>query len=169
VGGDVSFSGAAVKEKAMKLSKVAIATAAFGCATMFSLGWSEQGGVSLSIESAQARIGRPLTPMSVAGVARRQNRRAAYGYGYGGGLVGAGVGAAAGGTAAAVAATGPLGWGGAPSVGWGGGAFANPGYYDRRYAAQAAYYGGGYGDYNAGPSCIPGTLYLTGGLVQMCK
>jgi hypothetical protein len=42
--------------------------------------WSEQSGVSLSVESAQARIGRPLTPLSVAGVARRHYRRAAYGY-----------------------------------------------------------------------------------------
>src|SRR6516164_7301701 len=37
---------------------------------------------------AEARIGRPLTPFSVAGVARRTTRRAVaagyYGYGYGG-------------------------------------------------------------------------------------
>jgi hypothetical protein len=71
---------------------------------LLSVGWSEQRGVSLSIESAQARIGRPLTPVSLAGVARRQNRRAAYGYGAG--VVGAGVAAAAIGTAAA-AATSP--------------------------------------------------------------
>src|ERR1700757_32950 len=33
---------------------------------------------------AEARIGRPLTPFSVAGVARRTTRRAVYGsYGYG--------------------------------------------------------------------------------------
>ena len=60
-------------------SKLAIAMATFTCATIFSLGWSEQGGVSLSVESAQARVGRPLTPVSVAGVARRQTRRAVYG------------------------------------------------------------------------------------------
>src|SRR6516164_1158990 len=34
------------------------------------------------LDSAQARVGRPLTPVSVAGVARRQNRRAAYGAGW---------------------------------------------------------------------------------------
>lgn len=68
-------------------------------AGLFSFGWSEQSGVSLSVEKAEARIGRPLTPMSVAGVARRQNRRAGYGYGYGA--------AAAVGTAAAIGATAP--------------------------------------------------------------
>ena len=83
--------------------KIAIATTAFACATLFSVGWSEQRGVSLSIESAQARVGRPLTPVSVAGVARRNYRRGAYGSGTG--VVGAGVAAAAIGTAA-VAATG---------------------------------------------------------------
>lgn len=95
--------------KQMSLSKVAIAGSAFVCAALLSFSWSEQRGVSLSIESAQARIGRPLTPMSVAGVARRQYRRGAYGYG-------AGVaGAAAVGTAAAIAATSPgWGWGGSP-------------------------------------------------------
>jgi len=87
--------------------KIAIATTTFTCATLFSVGWSEQRGVSLSIESAQARVGRPLTPVSVAGVARRNYRRAAYGYGTG--VVGAGVAAAAIGTAA-VAATSPWGY-----------------------------------------------------------
>jgi hypothetical protein len=87
--------------------KIAIATTTFTCATLFSVGWSEQRGVSLSIESAQARVGRPLTPVSVAGVARRNYRRAAHGYGAG--VVGAGVAAATIGTAA-VAATSPWGY-----------------------------------------------------------
>src|SRR6476661_10590227 len=69
--------------KQMRLTKRAIAGSTVACAALFSLSWSEQRGVSLSVESAQARVGRPLTPMSVAGVARRQNRRAAYGYGAG--------------------------------------------------------------------------------------
>src|SRR3974390_2979094 len=94
--------------KQMSIGKVAIATMTFACTALLSVGWSEQRGVSLSIESAQARIGRPLTPVSVAGVARRQNRRAAYGYGAG--VVGAGVAAAAIGTAAAAAAS-PWGYG----------------------------------------------------------
>ena len=57
--------------------KTALAASVFTCAALFSFSWTEQGGISLSIESAQARVGRPLTPVSVAGVARRQNRRAA--------------------------------------------------------------------------------------------
>jgi hypothetical protein len=113
----------------MSFRKIAIATTAFTCATLFSVGWSEQRGVSLSIESAQARIGRPLTPFSVAGVARRNYRRAGYGYGYGAGVVGAGVAAAAIGTAA-VAATSPWGYGSGPY------AYAR----NRPYGA-AAYYG----------------------------
>jgi hypothetical protein len=108
--------------------KTALAASAFMCAALLSFGWSEQGGISLSIESAQARVGRPLTPMSVAGVARRQNRRAVYGGGYG-----VGAGAVAVGTAAAVAATSPnWGWGGTGS---------GPYYGGPVRGARAAYYG----------------------------
>jgi len=111
--------------------KTALAASAFTCAALLSFGWSEQGGISLSIESAQARVGRPLTPVSVAGVARRQNRRAAYSAGwqdsqpywgarsYVGGPAVAGAAAvgtaAAIGTAGAVAATSPWGWGSSPT------------------------------------------------------
>jgi hypothetical protein len=63
----------------MNLRTFAIATSTVACATLLSFGWSEQSGVSLSVESAQARVGRPLTPVSVAGVARRTTRRAVYG------------------------------------------------------------------------------------------
>jgi hypothetical protein len=63
----------------MNLRTFAIATSTVACATLLSPGFSEQGGVSLSVESAQARVGRPLTPVSVAGVARRTSRRAVYG------------------------------------------------------------------------------------------
>lgn len=35
--------------------------------------------LTLSLDRAEARIGRPLTPMSVAGVNRRVHRRAYYG------------------------------------------------------------------------------------------
>jgi hypothetical protein len=66
------------------------ATALFACvlcATPLSLRLSPEGNVSLSMDSASAVIGRPLTPMSVAGVNRRAHRRAYrrdyYGYGYG--------------------------------------------------------------------------------------
>jgi len=74
-----------------RIGTFAVAATAMIGAALFSFGWSEQGGVSLSVESAQARVGRPLTPVSVAGVARRQTRRAVVG--------GAAVGAAAAGTA----------------------------------------------------------------------
>jgi hypothetical protein len=73
------------------LKAFAIATSVFAGALMLSVGWTEQGSVSLSVEAAQARVGRPLTPVSVAGVARRTSRRAYYGA--------AAVGAAAAGTA----------------------------------------------------------------------
>jgi hypothetical protein len=121
--------------KQMRLTKLAIAGSTVACAALFSFSWSEQRGVSLSVESAQARVGRPLTPVSVAGVARRQNRRAAYGYGAGA------VDAAAVGTAAAVgAATSPWGWGGRP------------------YYTSTGYYGGGpYNPYNANAFAGPGT------------
>ena len=58
------------------------------CAAPISLRLSPAGQVSLSAGTASAEIGRPLTPMSVAGVNRRVHRRAYrrdyYGYGYGG-------------------------------------------------------------------------------------
>jgi len=77
--------------KHASLGKTAIAVSVFACATMLSIDWTEQKGVSLSVESAQARVGRPLTPVSVAGVARRQGRRAAIGAAaVGAGVVGAG-------------------------------------------------------------------------------
>jgi hypothetical protein len=120
-----------------------LAASAFTCAAVLSFGWSEQSGISLSIESAQARVGRPLTPMSAAGVARRQTRRAVYGAG----VVGAGAAAvgtaAAIGTAGAVAATSPMwGWGGTPYQ-TGTGYHAGGPYYGANVrSARAAYYGG---------------------------
>ena len=41
----------------------------------FSLQWSQKN-VALSLDSADARVGRPLTATSVAGVNRRVHRRA---------------------------------------------------------------------------------------------
>jgi hypothetical protein len=55
------------------------ATAVFACilcASPLSLRVSPEGSVSLSVDSASAVIGRPLTPGSVAGVNRRVHRRA---------------------------------------------------------------------------------------------
>ena len=116
--------------KQMSLTTVVIGASTFACAALLSFGWSEQRGISLSVESAQARVGRPLTPVSVAGVARRQTRRAVYGAGVGAGAAAVGTAAAIG-TAGAVAATSPnWGWG------WGG----NP--YPTGYYAGGPYYGG---------------------------
>ena len=47
-------------------------------------------GQSSLVSSAEARIGRPLTPMSYAGVARRTTRRAVVGGAVVGGAVAAG-------------------------------------------------------------------------------
>jgi hypothetical protein len=130
--------------KQMSPMTAVIAASTFACAALLSFNWSERGGVSLSVENAQARVGRPLTPVSVAGVARRQNRRAAYGYGAG--AVGAGLAAGAIG-AAAVAAASPYGYyGSGPYVGTGWGNYDGygTGGYDGSYAAAGypGYYGG---------------------------
>ena len=63
-----------------------------GGGTLFWGGQLPLDGQSSLVSSAEARIGRPLTPMSYAGVARRTTRRAVA------------VGAVAVGTAAVVAA-----------------------------------------------------------------
>jgi hypothetical protein len=49
------------------------------CTTPYSFRVTPEGSVSLSLDSAAAVIGRPLTPMSIAGVHRRAYRRAHYG------------------------------------------------------------------------------------------
>jgi hypothetical protein len=63
------------------LKRTAIATSIVACVALLSFSGSEQRGVSLGVDSAQAQIDRPLTPVSVSGVARRQYRRSIYGYG----------------------------------------------------------------------------------------
>ena len=61
------------------MKRLTLAASTFVVAALLSFGWSDQSGISLSVEKAEARVGRPLTPVSVAGVARRQYRRAAIG------------------------------------------------------------------------------------------
>jgi hypothetical protein len=73
--------------KRISVRQVSLAIAIFVCGVFASVDWSQSGGLSLSTEAAQARVGRPATPVSVAGVARRTTRRAVVG--------GAAVGAAA--------------------------------------------------------------------------
>ncbi len=62
----------------MKCSALKIATfgsVAFVAATLLSVVPSPKGGLPIGVEQAQARVGRPATPGSVAGVARRTTRR----------------------------------------------------------------------------------------------
>ena len=142
-----------------KAGKAAIAVSVFACAAIFSFNWSEQAGISISVESAQARVGRPLTPVSVAGVARRQTRRAVYGAGI--------AGAAVVGTAAAVAAAPYYGGAGYYTGGpyYGGAGYTSGGPY---YQSNAYYAGGPRAAYGAYPVqdyatrngfvCQPGSL-----------
>lgn len=157
----------------MRLTRIAIAVSTFAGAAMLSFGWSEQRGVSLSVEEAQARVGRPLTPVSVAGVARRQNRRAAYGYGVGAGVAGAAAVATAG---AVAAATTPWGYNNA----WGNTyaaqndpRFGQPHYAARAYYGGAPYYGyTGWDDYSSRNflKCKPGTMTkLDDGNMYLCQ
>jgi hypothetical protein len=60
-----------------KLSVLAIIVGgALLAAAPFSLQWSPEKNVMLSLDRADARVGRPLTATSVAGVNRRVHRRA---------------------------------------------------------------------------------------------
>ena len=49
------------------------------CAVPLSLHFSQETVVSVALDKADARVGRPGTPGSVAGVARRSARRCAAG------------------------------------------------------------------------------------------
>ena len=71
----------------ISVKRALLATATLALGSLASINWSPGEGLSVAVETAQARVGRPLTPVSVAGVARRQTRRAVVG--------GAAVGAAA--------------------------------------------------------------------------
>lgn len=62
--------------KKMSMIGATLIGAAMLCAAPISLHQSQDKGLALSVDSAQARIGRPLTPGSVAGVHRRVERRA---------------------------------------------------------------------------------------------
>lgn len=77
--------------KLFNVKRMLLVVAALGFGVSGSIDLSRDKGITLSIQSAEARVGRPLTPVSVAGVARRTTRRAVVG--------GAAVGAAAAGTA----------------------------------------------------------------------
>ena len=123
--------------KEITMLKIAAAGATALCAGIlctipYSLSVTPQGSVSLSLDSAVARIGHPLTPMSVAGVHRRAMRRT---YGVGANLGYHPVARAAFYGAAATGA----GYYGA-GYGWGGYGYGT-GY---RYPAYGYGYGTGY-------------------------
>jgi hypothetical protein len=65
--------------KQVGLKRALLIAAVVTCGVFGSVGWSQDDGLSLSATSAQARVGRPLTPVSAAGVARRTTRRAVVG------------------------------------------------------------------------------------------
>ena len=56
-----------------------VVTAALLAAAPLSVQHSPAKTLFVSLDNAEARVGRPLTPMSVAGVNRRVHRRAYYG------------------------------------------------------------------------------------------
>jgi hypothetical protein len=131
--------------KQPSLGKAALAVSVFACATMPSFDWSEQKGVWLSVERAQAQVGDPYAP--TPGVARRQARRTAANAA----AVGAGA-VAAGATAAYYGGSGPYAYYGGP--GYGGG----PGTWSQDYAARN------------GIICQPGTMVrLDDGLMHRCQ
>ncbi|GLR84156.1 hypothetical protein [Bradyrhizobium iriomotense] len=77
--------------KLVDTKRILLVAAVLGCGIFGSINWSHDDGITLVVQSAEARVGRPATPASVAGVARRTTRRAVVG--------GAAVGAAAASTA----------------------------------------------------------------------
>ena len=137
--------------KQPSLAKAALAVSVFACATMLSFDWSEQKGVSLSIERAQAQVGDPYAP--TPGVARRQARRTAAGVA----AVGAGA-VAAGATAAYYGGGGPYAYYGGDGGGGPYGYYSGPGAWSQDYAARN------------GIICQPGTLVrLDDGLMHRCQ
>jgi hypothetical protein len=109
----------------LSLLAVSVGAALIGAAVPASFHWSPANGTLLSLDTAEARVGRPLTATSVAGVNRRMDRRA-----YRRGEVGAGV----------VAAGAYVG------------AAASAAYYDTGPAVTYGGSGYGYGGYGPGPS-----------------
>ena len=140
----------------MSSGKIAVAATAVACMTLLSVGWSDQGGVSLSVATAQARVShtdasKHMTSKHVAVGSRRHYRRAARGYGPNPVAAGAGLAAGAIGTAGAVAAgaantagaivgaaTSPFG-AYASEPGWDGGYYASSPWGDYDCRAPSAY------------------------------
>ena len=64
---------------APKKPKLAILTGTLGILALMMMPELPPPGIPTFVASAEARVGRPLTPVSVAGVARRSARRCAAG------------------------------------------------------------------------------------------
>ena len=79
-----------MNRKSMTLIRLSIGAVVGGAALLWS-GQLPLDSQSSLVSSAEARIGRPLTPMSYAGVARRTTRRAVVGGAVVGGAVAAGA------------------------------------------------------------------------------
>jgi len=130
----------------MSLGRIAIAATSFACMTLLTAGWSQQGGVSLSVASAQARTDHSQASGHMAAGSHRHGQRMAR-RGYGPDPVAAGAGLAAG----AVNAAGALAFGAVNTAGaiaaapFGGGPYAAaPGW--------GGYYSPGtWGDYDCSP------------------
>ena len=128
--------------------------AAAGTACLFINDNTSSTQRSSLISQADARIGRPGTPLSVAGVARRHYRRAAVGAG----VVGAGL--AAGAYYGGYGTGGYYGtYGGYPSGYYGG--YAAGGYPGGYYGTYGGYPGGYYGGY-ANNGVYANRSYVTG-------
>ena len=110
-------------------------------AAPFSLQWSQKT-VAVSLDTADARIGRPRTAVSIAGVQRRTYRRAARAAVYGGAVGALGYGAYYGGYGyPGYSYTAPS----APSYGTGYGSYYGG------YSYPAYGYGSYYGGYSTAP------------------
>ena len=120
--------------------------------------WSAEKKVVLSLDRADARVGRPLTPGSLAGVNRRVNRRAYRGAYYG---------AAAAGAAAAYGVGSYYGSYGYPA--YSSGSYGYPAYGSGSYGYPA--YGSGYGypAYGAGGYYRPGVRAARGVAIHRAR
>ena len=64
--------------KKLSAKRAILVAAVFGFGTIGSVNWSGSNGFSVSVDSAQARVGRPLTPVSAAGVREAGTARPVY-------------------------------------------------------------------------------------------
>jgi hypothetical protein len=135
----------------MSLKTLAIATSTVACAALLSFGWSPQGGVSLSVEKAQAytRVVVRPNPYGIRGAGL-----------VGGGDVGIGPGIRGGG----------LPWYAVRAYYAGGPWCARPGWQGPGLNNYSCY--SGWADYAArnGIVCEPGTVIKGGdGILYMCQ